>query len=82
MALRVVPEAQAEADAARTWLDGERPGLGDEFNAELEPLLRRIARMPQSFAAHRIQGIRKGFLKRFPFTVYFPRRPTKSLSWR
>jgi hypothetical protein len=45
------PEASAELQAAALWHDEERPGLGDEFLAEVTAVLERIQAAPHSFPA-------------------------------
>ena len=70
------PKAQAEAQAAALWYEAQRPGLGDEFLAEVSALLQRIEQAPQSFprwtgVSATTEPIRKAVMHRFPYAVAF-----------
>ena len=43
------PEAHAELRAVAVWYDERRPGLGDEFVAEMSSTLARIGEVPGAF---------------------------------
>jgi hypothetical protein len=43
------PEARAELRAAAIWYDEQRPGLGDEFIAEISSMLDKVGELPASF---------------------------------
>jgi hypothetical protein len=43
------PEARAELRAAAIWCDERRPGLGDEFIAEVSSMLDKIGEVPRLF---------------------------------
>ena len=64
--------AQAELDIAEAalWYETQRPGLGAEFVAEVDHLLRRIAESPLQFPEIGM-GVRRGLLRRFPYGAYF-----------
>ena len=67
------PQAEDEVLEVRRWYDGRRDGLGDEFAAEVDALVARIAATPLAF--QRVRGeTRRGVLNRFPYAIYF--RPT------
>jgi plasmid stabilization system protein ParE len=68
--LVIRPEAQADIRSARAWYDGERQGLGDEFLAELDHVLRRARDTPLQFPEVG-RGLRRALLHRFPYAVYF-----------
>jgi hypothetical protein len=44
------PEALAEIRSAALWYDEQRPGLGDDFVAEVTATLSRVRAAPNSFA--------------------------------
>lgn len=71
----VEPLAQAEFEEAAAWYEGEREGLGLEFIGEIERSLARIARQPEfaTAAVAVLDGgvVRREFVKRFPYVVYF-----------
>ncbi len=45
-ALRKLPEAEAEAEAAATWYEEQRPGLGLDFLARVDEAINGIAQNP------------------------------------
>ena len=64
-------EAEAELRAAVAYYEGQREGLGTEFQTEVEEATNRIARTPQAFPLYGDQGLRKSLLKRFPYTIFY-----------
>ena len=52
-------EAKEEFDAAATFYEMQRAGLGDAFVDEVERAVRRIAKMPQAYAIHTTSCTRK-----------------------
>ena len=76
MRLEPHPEARAELRSAALWYDEQRPGLGDDFIAEVSATLDRIGAAPESYppwphtrAAGRL--IRKATMQRFPYVIAF-----------
>jgi toxin ParE1/3/4 len=74
--LELHPEARAELRSAVLWYDERRPGLGDEFVAEVSAALNRIGGAPESYPAWphtRTAGplIRKATIQRFPYVIAF-----------
>ena len=64
------PEAAAEVLEVRRWYEARRANLGDEFVAEVERLVDRIATNPLAF--RQVHGeIRRAVLARFPYAIYF-----------
>ena len=79
MRLELHPEAQAELRSAALWYDERRPGLGDDFIAEVSATLDRIGGAPESYLAWprtRAAGpsIRKATIQRFPYVIAFEER--------
>ena len=64
------PQAQLDVEDAAIWHEGKRPGLGLQFLADLDYVMKRIAAAPLQFPEIR-PGVRRGLLKRFPYSVYF-----------
>jgi toxin ParE1/3/4 len=64
-------EAEAEFRAAAVYYEGRQVGLGDDFVAEVEQAVQRIAQTPQAFPLHGSAGYRKCILRRFPYTLFF-----------
>jgi plasmid stabilization system protein ParE len=75
MGLIVHPDAQQEADGAAAYYDNIQAGLGRNFLEELDHAVQLAARVPRTFAPVTIPGdpreVRKTFVRRFPYTVYF-----------
>jgi toxin ParE1/3/4 len=74
--LELHPEARAELRSAALWYDERRPGLGDEFIAEVSAALDRLGNAPESYAAWpgtraRDPLIRKTTVQRFPYMIAF-----------
>jgi plasmid stabilization system protein ParE len=66
----VLPEAERDLAEAFAWYEEQRPGLGRGFLDEAEAIFARISEFPLAFPAVE-DAVRRGFLKRFPFAVYF-----------
>jgi hypothetical protein len=49
--LELHPEARAELRSAALWYDEQRPGLGDEFIADVSATLEQIGGTPESYPA-------------------------------
>ena len=64
------PLARLEFEDAVAWYDGQRPGLGDEFRAEVNDTLQQVLKSPERFRlATRITH--KAILHRFPYSLYY-----------
>jgi plasmid stabilization system protein ParE len=64
-------EAEDEFRAAASYYENQRTGLGDDFVAEVEQAVQRIAQMPQAFPPHGSSELPKCILHRFPYTLFF-----------
>jgi hypothetical protein len=74
--LELHPEARAELRSAALWYDERRPGLGDEFIAEVSTAFDRIRDTSESYPVWpgtRAAGplIRKAIIQRFPYVIAF-----------
>lgn len=72
MSYKVHVRGAAELDVAlaQDWYEGQRPGLGSEFNAEFGRIVARLEQTPLIYpAVHRT--VRRAVLRRFPFLVWF-----------
>ena len=84
MRLELHPEARAELRSAALSSDERRPGLGDEFIAEVSAALGRIGDAPESYPAWprtRATGplIRKATIQRFPYVIAFEKHEQRVL---
>lgn len=82
MNLIVHPEADEEIQAAVRYYEGSRPGLGDDFLAELRTHLERIADDPLSLpkleTAPKRLDIRRTLILRFKYVVSLRSLKTRS----
>jgi plasmid stabilization system protein ParE len=63
-------QAFVEYVAARRWYEKQRPGLGSDFEAEIERALLRACASPQR-CRELMPGVRRIRVHRFPFGIYF-----------
>ena len=62
--------ARNEYDEAVAWYEGERAGLGLDFQSAVDSALALITERPALF--RRVRGpVRRAVLKRFPYTIHF-----------
>ena len=76
MRVELHPEAHMKLRAAAVWYDERRPGLGDEFIAEVSSVLDRIGEVPAPFpvwpgTSAAPVSIRKAVVNRFPYVIAF-----------
>ncbi len=64
------PEAEADIDTIRTYLDSQRAGFGDRFAARLREVLAAVERMPEMYGVV-WQDVRAVRLRKFPHVVYY-----------
>ena len=83
MQIRFHEAARDELRAAAQWYEAEREGLGEEFLSAVGQLIERSARgdLPGLTATEFRRDVRKLFLKRFPYTVYFETRTDELVIW-
>ena len=65
------PDARAELRAAVAYYEQQRPGLGRDLQREVERAITRIQQHPQVFPQHNEVGLRKCFVRRFPYTIFY-----------
>src|SRR4051812_14822615 len=65
-------EENDELHAAAAYYEAQRAGLGDDFMAEVEQAVQRIAQLPQACPVHDAStGVRKLVLRRFPYNLFY-----------
>src|SRR5438270_9757901 len=70
------PAAQTEFDEAAAWYEGQRPGLGTDFVAEVQQVLDTVANHPERYPA--VSGdVREALVSRFPYCVYDRVKPNR-----
>jgi plasmid stabilization system protein ParE len=62
--------ARAEYARAVRWYNRQRPGLGDEFEAEVEAALSAVANQPELYPTAG-GDVRVAPVHRFPYAVYY-----------
>ena len=65
------PKAEAELLAAVGYYESQRPGLGLEFETEVEDAVRRIQQNPKLYPPYGRKGARFCLVSRFPYVLYF-----------
>jgi toxin ParE1/3/4 len=84
-ALRVIIRIEAEVDItdAAIWYHGKQSGLGHDFLAEVENAIDRAAENPFRYPClRRKPEVRRVLMERFPYRVFFIRRPDSIVVFR
>jgi plasmid stabilization system protein ParE len=68
--LRLASPAQTDYLEAIAYYEAQRPGLGREFEADIEEIFSRIQRHPEHFA-NATPTVRKARTLRFKFGIFF-----------
>jgi toxin ParE1/3/4 len=64
-------EAIEELDAAISYYEERKVGLGLDFLAEVEQTLGKIQQNPNLGAAYKVAGLRRYVIQRFPFLIFY-----------
>ena len=80
-AIEAESAVEADVQAAFDWYEGEEPGLGFEFLAELRAAYELIIDHPVGYQDIR-SGIRRALTRRFPYAVTSRSKEKLSLSSR
>ena len=62
-------QAETDIDDVYKWYEHNRPGLGDDFMLKVEAVVEQLRRDPKMYAIV-YHGVRRAFLRRFPYGVY------------
>ena len=76
--VRFRPRAAADVHDAYRWYEDQRPGLGDDFLAEIEVTIARARAAPLHFPEVR-RSTRRALVERYPYSVLFLDRPRSIL---
>ena len=68
--IRLTSLADADYLQALAWYEKQRPGLGREFEIELDALFKRVCRNPEIFFQE-APNVRKARMPRFKYGIYF-----------
>jgi toxin ParE1/3/4 len=69
--IRIHPAAEKELDAAMTYLEQQRVGLGLDLEEEVERAILSIQKNPKMHGLYKNTNFRKHVLKRFSFNVFY-----------
>lgn len=79
--VRLAHEARAELHEAARWYGEQRAELRVEFLAAIDEALERVVRLAKHLGpppgVDPILGVKRVFVKRFPFSIYFLELPTR-----
>ena len=64
------PAAQSEYEGSIRWYEEQRPGLGYEFEAEVQAALDAVASHPNRYPVA-ARDIRQAPVDRFPFSIFY-----------
>jgi len=85
MTYRLVIRIEAEQDItdAAIWYHNQRPGLGEEFIAEVQVALEGSVANPRRFPRlRRKPEVRRILIARFPYRIFFVLRPDAIVVFR
>lgn len=68
------PEVAGEIDEIHSWYEQRRPGLGDEFLAELRETLDRVAQTPELYGRV-FRAVRCAMPRKFPYCIFYRVEP-------
>jgi plasmid stabilization system protein ParE len=68
--VRFTPAARAELIQGQDWYEGEAPGLGGRFRAEIDRTVQRMAVAPLQFRPV-FKTVRRARVKIFPYGLFF-----------
>ena len=74
------PLTVSDLNSAAAYYNEQRPGLGNEFRAEVYATIERIRSNPFQFPPLE-RGIRRGFVRRFPILCCFALLKTRWLEY-
>lgn len=71
--IRLTDRAASELDAAFSWYEAQRPGLGAEFLTSIEAALAGVGQYPAMYP--QVRGrVRRALTRRFPYGIFSRRR--------
>ena len=68
--VRVDPWALADLARAEAWYENQQPGLGAEFEVQIESAITRAASAPFAYSPFR-RHTRRVMVRRFPYYIYY-----------
>ena len=79
--VRLAREARAEVHEAARWYGEQRPELRVEFLTAIDEAMDRLVRLARHLGSppgiDPSLGVKRVFVKRFPFSIYFLELPTR-----
>lgn len=68
--LVIRPQAEANLREARDWYEKQRPGLGNEFLADISLAVESLLQDPRRYPEY-YRGFRRILTRRFPFKIFY-----------
>ena len=68
-------KARAELDRAIGYYEGQKRGLGLDFQSEIEKSISKIKENPQIGSPYKVKDVRYYLVHRFPYVVYYAELP-------
>ncbi|MEH2038073.1 type II toxin-antitoxin system RelE/ParE family toxin [Nostoc sp.] len=65
------PRASKELDAAIAYYEAQKVGLGLDLLSEVEKVILKIQQNPNLGTPHKIEGIRRYAIQRFPYLIFY-----------
>ncbi|MEH2459026.1 type II toxin-antitoxin system RelE/ParE family toxin [Nostoc sp.] len=65
------PRASKELDAAIAYYEAQKVGLGLDLLSEVEKVIFKIQQNPNLATPHKIEGIRRYAIQRFPYLIFY-----------
>ncbi|WP_257236816.1 type II toxin-antitoxin system RelE/ParE family toxin [Nostoc sp. 'Peltigera malacea cyanobiont' DB3992] len=65
------PRASKELDAAIAYYEAKKVGLGLDLLSEVEKVILKIQQNPNLGTPHKIEGIRRYAIQRFPYLIFY-----------
>lgn len=69
--INFVPEAHLDIENAISWYNEKKPGLGNEFEKEIQSSLKTLSDNPKIFNIKYGMEVRRAPIKRFPFIIIY-----------
>ena len=66
-----IPRASKELDAAISYYEAQKVGLGLDLLSEVEKVILKIQQNPNLGTPYRIEGIRRYIIHRFPYLIFY-----------
>jgi plasmid stabilization system protein ParE len=77
MRLELAPRARRDLVAISSYLRSQSPGGASNVMRRIRDAVERLAEFPESGEATIVPGIRRAFIGRYPYTIYYTLGPDR-----